>query len=59
MSEELVTMNQQIENPNEAIALFGNQDVHLKRIEEELNVSIVTRGEALFVSGDRTCQASR
>ncbi|MGM0874311.1 MAG: PhoH family protein [Bacillota bacterium] len=52
MPEELVTMNQQLENPNEAIALFGNNDVHLKRIEEELNVSIVTRGEAVFVSGN-------
>jgi phosphate starvation-inducible protein PhoH and related proteins len=52
MPEELVTMNQQLENPNEAIALFGNNDVHLKRMEEELNVSIITRGEAVFVSGD-------
>ncbi|QGQ47314.1 PhoH family protein [Metabacillus sediminilitoris] len=51
MPEELVTMNQQLENPNEAIALFGNHDLHLKRIEEELNVSIITRGEAVFVSG--------
>lgn len=51
MPEELVTMNQQLENPNEAIALFGNNDVHLKRMEEELTVSIVTRGEAVFVSG--------
>jgi phosphate starvation-inducible protein PhoH and related proteins len=52
MPEELVTMNQQLENPNEAIALFGNNDVHLKRMEEELDVSIVTRGEGVFVSGD-------
>lgn len=52
MPEELVTMNQTVENPNEAIALFGNNDVHLKRIEEELDVSIVTRGEGVFVSGD-------
>ncbi|MCV9884897.1 PhoH family protein [Metabacillus halosaccharovorans] len=52
MPEELVTMNQQVENPNEAIALFGNQDIHLKRIEEELNVSIVTRGEGVYVSGN-------
>lgn len=51
MPEELVTMNQQVENPNEAIALFGNHDLHLKRIEDELNVSIVTRGEGVFVSG--------
>ncbi|KMJ60172.1 phosphate starvation protein PhoH [Bacillus sp. LL01] len=52
MSEELVMMNQQLNNPNEAIALFGNQDINLKRIEEELNVSIVTRGETVNVSGD-------
>lgn len=52
MSEELVMMKQQVNNPNEAIALFGNQDVHLKRIEEELKVSIVTRGEAVNISGE-------
>ncbi|WP_078545568.1 PhoH family protein [Litchfieldia alkalitelluris] len=53
MSEELVMMKQQIENPNEAIALFGNNDLHLKRIEDEMNVSIVTRGENLNISGDQ------
>jgi len=52
MPENLIVMKQQIENPNEAIALFGNNDVHLKRIEDELGVSIVTRGEDLSVSGD-------
>lgn len=52
MPEDLVSMNQQLENPNEAIALFGIHDVHLKRIEEELNVDIVTRGEKVYVSGD-------
>ncbi len=52
MSEDLVMIKQQIETPNEAIALFGNNDVHLKRIEQEMNVSIVTRGENLHVSGD-------
>jgi phosphate starvation-inducible protein PhoH and related proteins len=51
MSEGLVTISQQLENPNEAITLFGIQDVNLKRMEEELNVSIVTRGEAVNVSG--------
>jgi phosphate starvation-inducible protein PhoH and related proteins len=50
MPEEFVTINQQIDNPNEAVALFGNHDSHLKRIEELLNVSIVTRGESLLVS---------
>jgi phosphate starvation-inducible protein PhoH and related proteins len=52
MSEGLVTISQQLENPNEAITLFGIQDVNLKRMEEELNVSIVTRGEAVNVSGE-------
>ncbi|KZZ85976.1 MULTISPECIES: PhoH family protein [Bacillaceae] len=52
MPEDLVSMNQKLENPNEAIMLFGNQDIHLKRLEEELHVTIVTRGEAVYVSGD-------
>lgn len=52
MTEELKTMNVQLENPNEAIVLLGNSDVHLKLIEQELNVSIITRGETVFVSGE-------
>jgi phosphate starvation-inducible protein PhoH and related proteins len=52
MSEELLTIKQQLENTNEAIALFGINDKHLKILEEQLNVSIVTRGEAVSVSGD-------
>ncbi|HEB2430977.1 PhoH family protein [Bacillus thuringiensis] len=51
MAEQLVEMNQQLENTNEAIALFGVNDAHLKVIERELNVSIVTRGETVHVSG--------
>ncbi|MBA2873525.1 PhoH family protein [Thermaerobacillus caldiproteolyticus] len=51
MSEEFVTISQQVENANEAIALFGIHDVHLKRMEQELGVSIVTRGELVSVSG--------
>ncbi|EJP89236.1 PhoH family protein [Bacillus cereus] len=51
MAEQLVEMNQQLENPNEAIALFGVNDAHLKVIERELSVSIVTRGESVRVSG--------
>jgi phosphate starvation-inducible protein PhoH and related proteins len=51
MSEEFVTISQQLENANEAIALFGIHDAHLKRLEEELGVSIITRGEKVSVSG--------
>ncbi|WP_242145335.1 MULTISPECIES: PhoH family protein [unclassified Bacillus cereus group] len=51
MTEQLVEMNQQVENHNEAIALFGVNDANLKVIEQELSVSIVTRGESVRVSG--------
>lgn len=52
MTEKLNTINVQLENPNEAFALFGNSDSNLKIIEQELQVSIVTRGESLSLSGD-------
>ncbi|WP_026585285.1 PhoH family protein [Bacillus sp. J33] len=52
MTEDLKTMNMQLEDPNEAIALLGNADANLKIIEQELNVSIVTRGESVYVSGE-------
>ncbi|RAS77915.1 PhoH family protein [Priestia endophytica] len=52
MAEQLVTMNLQVDNPNEAVALFGTQDANLRRIEQEMNVSIVTRGETVSVSSD-------
>ncbi|WP_433743218.1 PhoH family protein [Falsibacillus pallidus] len=52
MSENLKEMNLHIDNPNEAIALFGNADSNLKIMEDELGVSIVTRGEAIYVSGE-------
>ena len=52
MTEKLININVQLENPAEAIALFGNSDSNLKIIEEELEVSIVTRGESVSLSGD-------
>lgn len=52
MTVKLKTINVQLENPTEAIALFGNSDSNLKIIEEELEVSIVTRGESVSLSGD-------
>ncbi|MED3850046.1 PhoH family protein [Priestia megaterium] len=51
MSEQLVTINVQLDDSNEAISLFGVQDVNLKRIEEEMQVSIISRGETVVVSG--------
>ncbi|MED3548943.1 PhoH family protein [Cytobacillus praedii] len=52
MTEELKTINVQLENPNEAVSLLGNSDANIKMIEQELNVSIITRGELVYVSGD-------
>jgi phosphate starvation-inducible protein PhoH and related proteins len=52
MPDELNTTNIQLDNPNEAIALFGVSDSHLKSLEDELSVSIVTRGESVYISGE-------
>jgi len=52
MTEKLTNINVQLENPAEAITLLGNSDQNLKTIEEELNVSIITRGESVSLSGD-------
>lgn len=52
MTEKLTTIKVQLENPAEAMALLGTSDQHLKIIEQELNVSIITRGESLNLSGD-------
>ena len=52
MTEKLTTISVQLENPAEAITLLGNSDQNLKTIEEELHVSIITRGESVSLSGD-------
>jgi phosphate starvation-inducible protein PhoH and related proteins len=51
MTEDLKTMEIQLANPTEAISLFGNADMNLKLIEQELGVTIVTRGESVGISG--------
>lgn len=53
MTDNLQPIDIHLEDANEARELFGNNDVFLKRIEEELDVSIVTRGELIQVSGDQ------
>jgi len=52
MTEKLTTINVQLENPAEAVNLLGNSDQNLKMIEQELGVSIITRGESVSLSGD-------
>ncbi|GAF22954.1 MULTISPECIES: PhoH family protein [Shouchella] len=36
-----------------AQALYGPNDLHLKRIEEELSIELVTRGEDILITGDK------
>ncbi|WP_373892846.1 PhoH family protein [Virgibacillus natechei] len=51
MSENLTVIDLQLTSSSEALALFGNNDKYLKQLEEQLKVSIVTRGEKISVSG--------
>ncbi|KGX83513.1 PhoH family protein [Pontibacillus marinus] len=53
MQEDLQTIDIQLDNPNEAMALFGTGDRNLKQVENQLQVSIVTRGEHVSASGNR------
>lgn len=53
MLEEFKQIDLQLENPTEAMALFGTEDRNLKQIEEKLNISVTTRGEHLHVSGNK------
>jgi phosphate starvation-inducible protein PhoH and related proteins len=52
MAEDLKVINLELESPSEAQALLGNADSHVKVLEEELNVSIITRGEGISVAGE-------
>ncbi|GEN52030.1 MULTISPECIES: PhoH family protein [Halobacillus] len=51
MPEDLKTMDIQLDNTTEALALFGTEDRNLKQIEEQLKVTIISRGEQVRVSG--------
>ncbi len=48
MTEKLVN----VERVEDLIAVFGSFDENIRRIEDELNVSIVNRGNELKVTGD-------
>lgn len=51
MSANINRMDLQLVNQDEALQLFGINDRYLKHIEDELHVSITTRGENMRVSG--------
>lgn len=50
MDENLIQLH--VEDPNEAIMLLGMSDQNMKLIEEELEISILTRGETISLSGE-------
>ena len=52
MPEDVKVINLELESPNEALALLGNGDAHVKVLEDELNISVITRGEAIAVAGE-------
>lgn len=52
MKKHLQQIKVKINSSHDARELFGNNDVYLKGIEEELSVSIITRGETVHVSGN-------
>lgn len=50
MDEQLIQLH--IENPDEVIMLLGISDQNMNLIEEELDISIRTRGETISLSGE-------
>ena len=51
MTDERKLIDLQLENQNEAMTLLGTGDSHLKVLEEELGIAIITRGETITIEG--------
>lgn len=52
MADEVKVIKLEIESPNEAVALLGNGDSNVKVLEDELGISVITRGEGISVAGE-------
>ncbi|WP_409301753.1 PhoH family protein [Peribacillus sp. SCS-155] len=52
MPEDVKVINLEIESPNEAQALLGNADANIGVLEQELNVSVITRGQGISIAGE-------
>ncbi|NYF24918.1 phosphate starvation-inducible PhoH-like protein [Sporosarcina sp. JAI121] len=50
MDEQMIQLH--VEDPNEAVMLLGISDQNMKLIEEELSVSVLTRGETISINGE-------
>ncbi|MDG5470851.1 PhoH family protein [Jeotgalibacillus sp. ET6] len=61
MTDERITIDLPLEDPNEAVSLFGTSDTHLKTIENELDVTLLSRGETIRITGakEKTEQAQQ
>lgn len=53
MTERLHEIDLQLDDAQVTRELFGNNDIFLKRIEEQLDVSIITRGGIIQVVGEQ------
>ncbi|MCF3941803.1 PhoH family protein [Oceanobacillus alkalisoli] len=51
MTGNLTDIDLQLQDPTEALALFGNHDKYLKQLESLLDIRIVSRGEKVQASG--------
>ncbi|MCM3738702.1 PhoH family protein [Oceanobacillus luteolus] len=51
MTGNLTDIDLQLQDPTEALALFGNNDKYLKQLESLLDIRIVSRGEKVQASG--------
>lgn len=56
MAEQIIQLH--LEDPNEAVMLLGITDQNMKLIEEQLSVSILTRGETISIHGIEENQTS-
>ncbi|MFJ7746223.1 PhoH family protein [Peribacillus sp. NPDC097295] len=52
MADEVKVIKLEIESPNEAVALLGNGDSNVKVLEDELGISVITRGEGISLAGE-------
>jgi phosphate starvation-inducible PhoH-like protein len=49
LDEQMIQLH--VEDPNETVMLLGISDQNMKLIEEQLNVSVLTRGDTISISG--------
>jgi len=56
LDEQMIQLH--VEDPNETVMLLGISDQNMNLIEEQLNVSVLTRGDTISISGDEDSRNS-